>query len=163
MFASCMPIAPSAEEIGGLSREACALGFSIKQGRRPHIVYGTKESSKGIACLFFSPKLLDASMALHDPAKMQLTYEKDWPTIQKILEEMRKHVKPLVVRWVGPVKEQTQPHGVGKHVDEGGNVYEGEMVNGFKSGHGRMKFAGGSAYERGTRGSTRWTRGTGRA
>ena len=146
MSAACMPVVPSAMERGAAFREGGAVWAAVTQDRRPHIVYGTKESAERRPPLFFPP-LLHSNLAKYDPAKMELTSEKDRGTIKKIAEGLRKHIKPLEGGWKGPRNGKGEAHGQGTYVFADGNVYEGEYKDGKKHGRGTFKFASGGVYE----------------
>jgi hypothetical protein len=145
MSAACMPVVPSAKKRGAVFRQGGAIWAAVSQGRRPHIVYGTKQSVAKMQPMFFPP-LLHSNLAMYDPAKMELTSEKDRGTIKKIAEGLRKHIKDLEVGWKGPKNGEGKPHGRGKYVYPNGDVFEGEYKDGKKN-KGKYRFATGSVYE----------------
>ena len=145
MSASCMPV------LGGKERALLfgegAVGAAIRSDRRPHIVYGTKQSVNGGTPIFFPP-LLHSNLVKYDPAKMQLTSEKDRGTIERIAGGLREHIKALEVGYVGERDTSgRRRHGRGKMTFESGDVYEGEYKDDKQSGRGTYKHASGNVYE----------------
>ncbi len=53
----------------------------------------------------------------------------------------------MVSKYVGQVNEQSLPHGRGKMNFANGDYYEGDFVNGKRTGKGTLKFANGNIYE----------------
>jgi hypothetical protein len=145
MSAACMPVVPSASERGAAFRENGPIWVAVTQDRRPHIVYGTKESARKRQPMFFPP-LLHSNLVKYDPAKMELTSEGDRGTIKKIVNGLRKHIKPLEVGWKGPTNAKGEPEGRGKYVYTSGFVYEGEWKDGKRNGKGTLKYNNGSVY-----------------
>ena len=147
MSAACMPVWPSGEERGASFRADGAVGFAILQNRRPHVVFGTKEMSKGMQPRFFPP-LLHSNLAKYDPAKMELTSEGDRATIVEIAQGLRKYISPLKVGWEGGTNARGAPEGRGKYTLENGDVFEGGMKDGKKHGEScKFKYASGTVYE----------------
>jgi hypothetical protein len=159
MSAACMPVVPSANERGALFREGGAMWAAVTQDRRPHVVFGTSELVTKATPLFFPP-LLHSNLVKYDPAKMELTSEKDRGAIERIACGLRQHIKVLEVGWKGPLNAKGQMHGMGTYVFEGGAVYEGECQNGEMHGWGTYKSTNGDWYQGEYRNGLKSGRGT---
>ena len=144
---------------------------SLEAGRRPHILYGTKENADRWPPLFLPP-MLHSTFEEYNPDKGTLTKEEDRHRIRRLSEEARKDVKELA-RLEGSIPRRGQRQGQvrlrqrqglrgavqggggteGRQVYPNGETYDGQFRHDKKHGKGRRVFASCDVYE----GSTRTT------
>ena len=147
------------------------LHSALLAGRRPHLLYGTKEQAEGRAPIFLPP-LLHATFEAYRPEDGQLTMPgQDRPTIDALSSRARECWPRLDVGFVagyaytggdgggvgrcvfadGGVYEgewsHGRQHGSGRSVSADGNVYEGQWLDGRRHGEGKEAFASGAVYE----------------
>eukprot|EP00873_Tetraselmis_striata_P037926 jgi/Tetstr1/458190/TSEL_044681.t1 len=140
------------------------LGAMLAAGRRPHVLFGTKEQVERWP-LIFLPPMLHEQLDLYSATRVMsnLTSAADADVICMYVEEAKQSQPLLEVGLVelggGRVKE-TLPngnvyeggwqndvrHGHGKCTYANGNTYEGEWSRGQKNGHGMYSYADGAVY-----------------
>ena len=77
-----------------------ALAAAISRGRRPHILFGSKELDLGFPPVFLPP-LLNATFQRYKPEQGDLTCEEDRQTIGQLTKEARALIKDVVPGWKG--------------------------------------------------------------
>jgi len=118
------------------------LQKGLADGRRPHVIFGTKELVHDVMPVFLPP-MLGVTFSRYDPAQGNLFAEGDRPVIRKLTETARKHVKEMDVGYIGECNERGEPHGKGRCVYEDGNYYQGDWKDGKRSGHGKFTYTWG--------------------
>lgn len=127
---------------------AAGTKTAISLRRRPHILYGSKESENGDS-LIFLPAMQDTYLSETSPMQGHLTNEDDRQRIKDLMDSFAYHVKTSQVGYVGSRNEQGLKHGYGKEVFPNGRIYEGDYVNDKMQGQGTYVFANGDKYEGG--------------
>ena len=127
------------------SKFASGLLYHRSQGRRPHLLYGSKERD-GNAVPITLPPLQNSYFNNYHPIDGSLTKESDKVTIEKLIEDLRPHMRFVQAGYEGDL-EDGKRHGKGRLVAEDGGVYEGEWVNDLMHGHGKYVYASGAMYE----------------
>lgn len=122
-----------------------ALQEAIAEGRRPHMLYGTKEAANNRAPIFLPP-LLNENFVRYSPVDGDLTKEVDRPLIQRLADDARKDVTDVEQGWVGEHRPRYFT-GEAKYVYRNGNSYEGDWVDGRRHGRGVFKHASGASYQ----------------
>ena len=142
-----------------------ALGYMMKCGRRPHILFGTKEMSDKRP-LIVLPPMLEQHLRRYAPrlATRNITLKGDAAVIMQYsqrLEGAPPVVQPGMVELDGGRVQVTDEDGAiytggwegsakngsGEMVFADGNVYDGEWANGEMHGKGKYLFATGDVYE----------------
>lgn len=77
-----------------------ALAAAISRGRRPHILFGSKELDLSFPPVFLPP-LLNATFQRYKPEQGDLTCEEDRQTIGQLTREARALIKDVVPGWKG--------------------------------------------------------------
>ena len=143
------------------------LGALMEAGRRPHVLFGTKELEERRP-LVFLPPMLHAQLEEYAADKVleNLTSQSDKGVIERFVAEaklLQPKLEVGVVELGGGRVRQTladgsvyeggfeggKSHGHGKMVYASGNVYEGGWRDGKRHGHGKYLFANGDVYEGG--------------
>ena len=122
--------------------EGRPLGALMEAGRRPHLLFGTRELEE-IQAPIFLPPMLHVQLEKYAAHKVlgNLTRPSDKGAIERFVAEaklMRPKLEVGVVHLGGGRVRETY--------DEG-HVYEGDWKDGKRNGRGKMVFANGEIYE----------------
>ena len=71
----------------------------------------------------------------------------DRPKIESLVNILEKHMKPVVVGYVGDYDANGVKNGRGVYTYDDGDVYKGEMKDGLKHGRGVYYFADANIYD----------------
>lgn len=122
-LASSLPLKNSSQRDYVFGR----MKIATLDGRRPHFIYGSKESVEYAEPLELQP-LDSLHFNKYNPLRGNLTRPEDEPVIQALTQH---YIIPLMNRpkpgYVGSRNMLMQKHGVGKCTDRNGEVYEGEV------------------------------------
>jgi hypothetical protein len=143
-FAANIPLLPDPAQ--RRERFANALAFHRAAGRRPHILYGSKERAGGQGAPKVLPPLRNSFFAQFHPEQGRLTKAADREAIRRLVEELRPFMTPVAEGYDGETV-QGRPHGRGRYVYANGDEFVGHFLDGKQSGHGRFVFACGHIYE----------------
>ncbi len=88
LYAANIPVVPSSR----FSRFAAGLRIAAEAGRRPHLLYGTKESVK-LKMPMVLPPLLNSYLDEYNPAKGDLTVDGDREKIMELMEILKSYMK----------------------------------------------------------------------
>jgi hypothetical protein len=143
-FAAVTPLASEEESWRRKAKalEGRPLGSMMASGRRPHLLFGTKELEE-LRTPIFLPPMLHAQLEKYAANKVlgNLTSQEDRGVIEGYVEEARRCQPKLGVGVV---------HLEGGRVRQpfaDGTVYEGECKEGKKEGRGKMMYSDGDVYE----------------
>lgn len=142
-YAVNIPLLTDSEE--RRSKFTKGLLFHRSGGRRPHILYGSKEqSTKGAPKLL--PPLSNSFFEKYHPEKGLVSKPSDTAIIQRLVQELLPFMKTVAEGYSGETKDG-QPHGKGRYIYGNGDLYEGEFKDGKISGKGKFTFANGHMYD----------------
>jgi hypothetical protein len=142
-YAANIPLLEDSEERRG-KMKAGLLSHRMS-GRRPHLLYGSKEISQ-IQTPWVLPPLQNSYFERYDPENGILTKAQDRETIQRLVNELLPYMKTAKAGYEGESKEEKR-HGKGKYVYADGAVYEGDWKDGKIHGKGNYLYATGDVYE----------------
>jgi hypothetical protein len=126
---------------------AQGFAFHMKEGRRPHILYGSLEQ-RGYSP-FIMPPLQNSSFERFHPEKGFLSVESDRLVIKQLVEDIRPYMKQLKGGYIGEVNDEGKQHGRGREINDAGEIYEGTFENGLRHGYGKYVYPDGDHYEGG--------------
>jgi hypothetical protein len=120
------------------------LLFQRSEGRRPHFLYGSKESK------LLVPRLLEPlqtrSFEKYHPSDGHFTVTSDREKIIQLVTDLEPYMKRVEEGYVGERKDGKM-HGKGKYTYADGNVYEGKWKDDKMHGNGKYAFADGNVYK----------------
>lgn len=88
LYAANIPVVPSSRFV----RFAAGLRIAAEAGRRPHLLYGTKESVK-LKMPIVLPPLLNSYLDEYNPATGHLTVDSDREKIMELMEVLKSYMK----------------------------------------------------------------------
>ena len=121
------------------------MKFALEQGRRPHLLYGTRESVKKSPIKILEP-LQNNSLATFNPINGSITKDSDRVKIKELMDALTPYLKEMVVGYSGEKNAAGKMHGEGKYVYDNGSEYIGSWKDGRQSGVGQLTFTNGSRY-----------------
>jgi hypothetical protein len=142
-YAANIPLIEDSEERRG-KMKAGLLSHRM-EGRRPHLLYGSKEKSQNWPPMVLPP-LQNSYFEAYNPETGSLTKAEDRDKIQSLVNELRPYMKRVKVGYEGEW-EDGKHNGKGKYVYADGTVYEGDWKDGKQHGKGRFVYADGAFYE----------------
>ena len=119
----------------------------MQAGRRPHLLYGTREYKLNGYTPIQLPPLQNSWFDNYNPVKGKLTIESDREKIQQLVTGIEPYMKRVVVGYTGERNAAGQMHGRGVFRHASGDVYEGDFKDGNMHGRGVFRFASGAVYE----------------
>jgi len=124
------------------------LRTHARAGRRPHFLYGSKESEAPSSFQPFMPHLLPPLQNSHfdsfNPRDGSLSKESDRAKIIELVEACP--IKQTEYGYIGERNASGQRHGQGKEVFATGDEYVGEWREDLKHGQGTFVFGSGTVY-----------------
>lgn len=142
-YAAHVPILPDLELRGRKFRAGFA--FQRDEGRRPHLIYGTKQFQENLPPIILPP-LQYSYFDQYHPEKGCLTKESDRIHIQHLVEELQQYIKEVKVGYEGDLKDGKR-HGEGKMCYDNGDVYVGEWESDVRHGKGKLQLVTGGIYQ----------------
>jgi hypothetical protein len=109
---------------------------------RPHFLYGTTEHTSNLFPIILPP-LKNSYFEDLNPIKGKITQEGDRDKITALVDALKPLMKPSESYYKGPRNSDGNPHGQGEELAENGNFYQGDWVEGKKSGQGLLIYASG--------------------
>jgi hypothetical protein len=145
MLAATLPVRGSGSRLSEF--KSGVLRNALGVGRRPHVLFGSKELALGTGPLFLPP-LLHRHLELYAPEKGSMTVARDKAIISRICLKAKRFVEPAEdERYEGQLSPDGQAQGRGRKFWGSGKVYEGEFHAGQPHGHGRCRYAHWDVYE----------------
>ena len=124
--------------VGGL-RYACSIG------RRPHILYGTREDKLNKSLKIIEP-LQHSLLEAYSPLKGTITVKTDYQKIEELMNQLKPYIQPYKVGYTGDTDENSKFHGHGRYNYEDGACYIGNWNLGKCHGYGQKILNNGSSY-----------------
>eukprot|EP01038_Epipyxis_sp_PR26KG_P005341 gene5341-7411_t len=121
-----------------------ALEFHAREGRRPHLLYGSHESNRNHLPLVLPP-MQHSNFIEYRPNEGKTTKESDIEIINRLVHEVP--VKSIIVGYDGALNADGKRHGYGKETFNDGTSYEGNYVNGCRDGFGVMTYPHGDIHK----------------
>ena len=129
-----------------LDKFSNGIRFHLENNRRAHILYGDYEHNH-----IWQPKVLDpiqnSYFEKYHPSKGNLTVASDIEVINRLVEELKPHMKFVEVGYVGATNALGVRHGYGIYNYDDGDIYEGEWIDDKRHGYGKFKYQNGLVYE----------------
>jgi hypothetical protein len=142
-YAANVPLVEDSEERRG-KLKAGLLSHRMG-GRRPHLLYGSKEKAE-LRTPIVLPPLQNSYFEEYNPENGTLTILEDRDKIQRLVNELKPYMKTVKAGYEGETKGW-MCHGKGKFVFASGNIYERDWKDGRKHGKGKFVFANGNVFE----------------
>ena len=120
---------------------------SMQAGRRPHLLYGTREHKLVGYNPIQLPPLQNSWFDNYNPVEGKLTKESDREKIQQLVTDIEPYMKRVEVGYTGEKNAAGKMHGRGVYRYADGSVYEGDFKDGKKHGRGVYRSASGNLYE----------------
>jgi hypothetical protein len=127
------------------TRFKAGIAYHRGQGRRPHILYGSKEVGN-LHSPIVLPPLQNSYFEKYSPLKGTVSVETDKVHIEMLVKELEPFMKSVKVGYEGEYKDG-KLHGKGKYTSVDGDVYEGEWKDNNMHGQGKLTYASGDVYE----------------
>jgi hypothetical protein len=121
------------------------MKYCIENHTRPHLVYGTTESTSSSPPLMLPP-LKNNYFEELDPRKGSITNIEDMEAILRHLDALLPLLKVDDVGWKGTLDANGKYTGPGVINYQNGSQYEGDMKEGKFHGVGTFKYATGNIY-----------------
>eukprot|EP01038_Epipyxis_sp_PR26KG_P004362 gene4362-6170_t len=143
-FAANIPLINSSNRL-----EKFKFGLHVHQShqRRPHMLYGTRESHLNIQPLVLPPLQNSIFKQLH-PNDGFISFPSDRIKIEELVNQLLPIMVFVQPEYVGDLDNNGLPHGVGKMIydNSNGEIYFGEFYLGMKHGKGEICAGNGSKY-----------------
>jgi hypothetical protein len=128
LYAANIPLENDSAARAG--RFKAGLLGSVQEGRRPHLLYGTREYKLFGRNPIQLPPMQNSWFDNYNPVNGKLTKESDRANIQGLVAEIAPHMKRVTVGYEGGRNAAGKMHGRGVYRYAEGAVYEGEFNNG---------------------------------
>lgn len=124
---------------------AAGLAFHRNDGRRPHILYGSKDQAMRQMPRILPP-LQNSWFERYHPTKGNVTNPADMTLITGFVEALLPLMTFVKAGYHG-AKKKGKKHGKGKYLYSDGSSYDGEWKSDKMHGHGCFRYASGNRYE----------------
>ena len=145
LYAANIPL--EKDSAARMTKFKAGLPSSMQAGRRPHLLYGTKEHKLVGYNPIQLPPLQNSWFDDYNPVKGKLTKETDREKIQQLVTDIEPYMKRVVVGYDGERNAAGQMHGRGVFRYASGDVYEGDYKDNNRHGRGVCRYANGDVYE----------------
>ena len=137
---------------------ALGLEYAVKNGRRPHMLYGTKHENDPVFDLY--PYVIEPvsyfiengglpELRQLDPRQGSITNEKDRLIVEQLMHDLLPYVKPIHLGYRGERNSLGEKHGYGIEVYEN-KCYKGNWLKNKYDGEGILTFSSGASYTQAT-------------
>ena len=130
-----------------MTKFKAGLLSSLQAGRRPHLLYGTREHKLVGFNPVQLPPLQNSWFYNYNPVKGKLTKESDREKIQQLVNDIEPYMKRVIVGYTGERNVEGQMHGRGVYRYANGDMYEGDWNDDYRHGRGVYRYADGAVYE----------------
>ena len=144
MFAASIPVPLHTNTPNRIHKLAGVLKVSLSEGRRPHILYGSKEMRENRPFIVLPP-LQHSYFTKYTPETGRVTVSSDKPKIKSLIDQLRPYMKLIKEGYVGELSGQLK-HGWGVYTFPTGAKYTGQWRHDTMEGHGLLLSANGSCY-----------------
>lgn len=104
------------------------MKVAVLDGRRPHFIYGSKESAELLNPIELN-YLDNVSYDKLNPLKGKYTFPNDQSKIEElVLSQLLPLMRTIKPGYFGSRNHLYQKHGIGKFIDSNGDIYEGEVI-----------------------------------
>ena len=146
LYAANIPL--EKDSAARMSKFKAGLLSSMQAGRRPHLLYGTREHKQVGRTPIQLPPLQNSWFDKYNPVKGKLTKETDREKIQKLVTDIEgRYMQRVVEAYDGERNAAGQMHGRGVYRFANGDVYEGDFKDDNMHGRGVYRCADGNVYE----------------
>eukprot|EP01038_Epipyxis_sp_PR26KG_P004738 gene4738-6646_t len=122
-----------------------ALQFHAREGRRPHLLYGSRESNCSDLPRVLAP-MQHSNFIEYRPEEGEATKkDTDIDIIKRLVDEVA--IKSIITGYEGALNAEGRRHGYGKETFSDGTRYEGYYVNGCREGFGVMTYLHGDIHK----------------
>ena len=146
LYAANIPL--EKDSAARMTKFKAGLLSSMQAGRRPHLLYGTREHKLVGYNPIQLPPLQNSWFDNYNPVKGKLTKESDREKIQQLVTDIEPYMKRVVEGYDGERNAAGQMHGRGVCRFASGAVYEGDYKDdkrhGRRHGRGVYRYADGS-------------------
>jgi hypothetical protein len=122
-----------------------ALKVAASAGRRPHVLFGTRELTTRRPPVIMPP-LQNCYFEEFHPMKGYLSVETDRAKIGSLVSELLPYMKTVTTGYEGGTTSSGEYDGYGKLVYKNGDVYKGNWKKHKKHGKGEYQYIAGSCY-----------------
>lgn len=123
----------------------CLL-YSLSNGLRPHILYGTRDWKNRLPPRVL-PSATDSLFVCCDPMEGSTTNPKDKDVIKVWFNTLQPFKRTVVHGYEGERKHRGERHGFGIHRFKNGDVFKGDFRDDFFHGIGAYIYVDGSSYK----------------
>ncbi len=128
-----------------LQKMSAGLAYHRGDGRRPHILYGSKDQAM-MQMPRILPPLQNSWFERYNPTKGNVTNPADMTLITGFVEELTPLMTFVKAGYHGQ-KKKGKKNGKGQYLYSDGSSYDGEWKNDKMHGHGVFRFSSGNRYE----------------
>ena len=144
-YAANVPF-PVSDSSNRLAKFKAGLHAFHQQGRRPHLIYSTKDREYDSPQIL--PPLRNSFFNQYHPGEGSFTDENDRQLMYQWIEDLKhKYIFNEKIGYFGPVNQYKQSHGKGIFIDENGSRYIGDWWNGMRHGKGTCIYYDGKTYD----------------
>lgn len=140
-YAANIPVRASPKE----NLFTAGLKFAAKAGRRPHVLYGSREERNDSQPIVLDP-LQNSFFEKYHPMKGCLSVKDDCVKIQSLVEVLLPYMTFSLSRYDGEHDASDRRHGRGTLTFDDGNRYTGDFKAGAMCGVGEYIFSNGDRY-----------------
>ena len=114
-------------------------------GRRPHLLYGSKEEKQNKSIKILEP-LQNTYLEEFNPLEGAITQDTDKIKIGELMDELKPYLKQQEIGYSGERNDKGESHGQGTYKYKDGKQYSGGWKNGRQHGKGTVRFVNGTIY-----------------
>lgn len=141
-YAANIPVRPSPKS----ELFTAGLRFATQAGRRPHVLYGSREERNDSQPIVLDP-LQNSYFEKYHPMKGSLSVADDCHKIESLVQVLLPYMTFSRAHYEGDSDSEGRHHGHGTLTFDDGNIYIGQFRAGVMSGIGEYLFSNGDRYD----------------